>query len=130
MTVVLRAYALAFSDLKYSLEDFQVPLIAFPKEETSALRKEALADRLATRLSDLHRFRSFETIVFSELPVIHQKRLDEIKYLKRQLVLRELETELAGAEKIFQAMSQSAIDPKIKELVARRIQDLKNKIMT
>jgi hypothetical protein len=125
---VLAAYVRANATVHMEKEDLFIPPVMLPREAVSESVAELIAEKLEKRLSNLQKKQSFEGIIFSELPLIHQKRLDEIRFLKRQIILRELMDEVRSAEEMVQKIQGQYPDQHIRDLLVARIELLKKKI--
>jgi hypothetical protein len=130
---VLRAY----QDLGLAREDFHIPLVEIPveienkaiKERLQPFEEEDVAFRLQTRSLGTQKEEDFTEEVYSVIPSLHEKRLEQIKYLKQQIILNELYAELAWVEENFSKIeSIQALEASARHLFTERITYLKRQI--
>jgi hypothetical protein len=90
---------------------------------------EALAHKLEERLATTNKLSLFSDELYSIYPSLHQKRLEQIQFVKQQIILTELVSELnwieTNLEKI-QALQE--LQPEARLLFSQRITELKERI--
>lgn len=123
---ILGAYVRAYCSFPMMKADFFIPSVIMPAEPVNLEQSEVIAQKLERRLFSLHKQQSFDGFVFSELPFIHQKRLDEIRFLKNQIVLRELQDEVKSAGEMINAITEN--NPALKDMLHAKVDGLKKRI--
>lgn len=123
----LQAFMRAYSSLSLNPDDFQIPeRIA---EERLLPEHEGVVEELRERLEKTGRVNDFENKVFSTASLIHGRHMEQMEYLKKQIVLNELRTELNTVSDMLHSLKKKGLISKDAESVfEKKIMKINDKL--
>jgi len=125
-TKILRSFVKAYNDLKLGPPDFEFG----DKIVTEVMLLDRnMADELDNRLRSLHKKHDFEDRIFEHEQSVNSMHEIQIEYLKRQIALNELRSEISGIDSILDELkAQGFLNEDMQRVFHEKIEKLKKEI--